>query len=304
MRNYDVEEVYKEPLEAFDIWLKQSGYTQLTVNEYKRDVIKFLAYLNEKPIESVKKMHIAGYLATSRANTGDKTLNRKLAAIRTFYKALNTYEILDKNPAIEVQKSKTEKNKKPIYLDQEDLGKLIHYIDGRYKNRNIAIYLLMSYAGFRVGEVHRLNLKNFNKSRGTVELFGKGRKWNEIPLPELIIQYLTEVEKERIAPNSQKDDAFFVSQKGRRLSIRQIQKIMAEIFDRFREVNPKYEDMPLSCHKLRHSFATMLLDKGVDIRIVKELMGHSSIETTMIYTHVNNEQKKNAMDKLNIPQFV
>lgn len=303
MNIFEIEELYKEPLEAFEIWLKQSGYTPATVKEYKRDVHHFLSYLNGKPMESVKKMHIAGYLAESRTTSGDRTLNRKLASIRTFYKALNTYDILDVNPANDIQKSKTEKNKKPIYIEEEDLREILPLIDGRYKNRNIAIFLLMAYAGLRVGEVHRLNIKDFNRNKGTIEVYGKGRKWNQIPLPDLICHYLSEVVKERIQPRNMKEDAFFISQWGRRLSVRQIQKIMASVFERFRELNPKYEDMPLSCHKLRHSFATMLLNKGVDIRIVKELMGHASIETTMIYTHVNNEQKKSAMEKLDLPDI-
>jgi site-specific recombinase XerD len=159
----------------------------------------------------------------------------------------------------------------------------------------------MGYCGLRVGEVHRLSLRDFNRIKGTIEIYGKGRKWNEIPLPDVLIEYLVKVEHERIIPYNNKEEAFFVSQKGRRLSIRQIQKIAAETFDDFKQHNPGLSDMKLSCHKLRHSFATMLLKKGVDIRVVKELMGHSSIETTMIYTHVNDEQKKNAMDTVNIP---
>ena len=114
---------------------------------------------------------------------------------------------------------------------------------------------------------------------------------------------MTEVEASRIEPHRKKEEAFFVSQKGQRLSFRQIQKIAAATFATFKQHRPDLGDMKLSCHKLRHSFATMLLNKGVDIRVVKELMGHASIETTMIYTHINDEQKKQAMLSIDIPQL-
>ncbi|MFE6799800.1 tyrosine-type recombinase/integrase, partial [Paenibacillus chitinolyticus] len=247
------------------------------------------------------EIDVINFLVSKQKTAGESTRNRSLSAIRSFYSALIDFELATKNPALEVKKSKTEKNKKPVYLEEEELVQSLEYINGRYRNRNIAIFLLMGYCGLRVGEVHRLNLLNFKKAKGTIEVFGKGRKWNEIPLPDMLKDYLSKVLEERLTPYSQKEDAFFVSQKGRRLSIRQIQKIANQTFSAFKEKNPKVTDMNLSCHKLRHSFATMMLKKGHDIRIVKELMGHSSIETTVLYTHVNDEQKKNAMASINIP---
>mgnify|MGYP001248605186 CR=1 FL=1 len=299
IRDYDLEETYSEAIRAFTIWMKQSGYTEATKREYMREVRTFLQSMDGTPVEMATKMDVLSFLFAK--SSGDRARNRSLAAIRSFFTALIDFELATRNPAMEVKKSKTEKNKKPIYLEEHELIQFLKHIDGRYRNRNIAIFLLMGYCGLRVGEVHRLNLKDFNRNKGTIEIYGKGRKWNEIPLPDVLIDYLNKVEHARITPYSNKEDAFFVSQKGRRLSIRQIQKIAAETFEEFKKHNPGLSDMKLSCHKLRHSFATMLLKKGVDIRVVKELMGHSSIETTMIYTHVNDEQKKHAMDAVNIP---
>ncbi|MEW4425880.1 tyrosine-type recombinase/integrase [Paenibacillus pabuli] len=302
MRNrYELEDLYSEQIRAFRIYLKQSGYTASTQKEYMRESLIFLDSLNGSLPQDAGKLHIMEFLSDKQGSAGDKTRNRSLSAIRTFYMALIDFELASKNPAAEVKKSKTEKNKKPIYLEEEDLSESLKYIEGRYKNRNIAIFLLMAYCGLRVGEVHRLNLKDLKKTRGTIEVFGKGRKWNEIPVPDVLLNYLLEVEKERISPYRLQEEAFFVSQKGRRLSIRQIQKIVNLTFEAFKKGNPNVNDMKLSCHKLRHSFATMLLKNDVDIRVVKELMGHSSIETTMIYTHVNDDQKKRAMATVNIP---
>ncbi|WP_079909541.1 tyrosine-type recombinase/integrase [Paenibacillus sp. 32352] len=303
-RNYDLEDFYAEPIQAFVIWMKQAGYTEATRKEYLREVLSFLESLNELPVQKVGKMQIVGFLVSKQNTAGDKTRNRTLSAIRAFYTALIDLELATRNPAMEIKKSKTEKNRKPVYLEENDLKQTMQYIDGRYKNRNMAVFLLMSYCGLRVGEIHRMNVSDFNPSKGTLEVFGKGRKWNEIPLPPMLIQYLAQVVQERIIPHSSKEDAFFISQKGRRLSIRQIQKIASQTFALLKEEHPHLSDLELSCHKLRHSFATMLLRHNVDIRVVKELMGHASIETTMIYTHVNNEQKKTAMSSLELPELV
>lgn len=303
-RNFDLEQVYAEPIQAFVVWMKQAGYTDATKKEYLREVMAYLESLNELPVQEAGKMNVVAFLVSKQEGAGDKTRNRTLSAIRSFYTALIDFELAVRNPAKEIKKSKTEKNKQPVYLEEDDLKKTVDYIDGRYRERNIAIFLLMSYCGLRVGEIYRMNVSHFNKTKGTMEVFGKGRKWNEIPLPPTLIQYLTAVEKDRMTPSRAKEEAFFVSQKGRRLSIRQIQKIASQTFARLKADNPHLNDLKLTCHKLRHSFATMLLNNQVDIRVVKELLGHASIETTMIYTHVNNEQKKNAMTTIQLPDLV
>ncbi|WEK55920.1 MAG: tyrosine-type recombinase/integrase [Candidatus Cohnella colombiensis] len=301
-RNHIVEEVYSLQLEAFTIWMKQSGYSLTTEKEYLREVRDYLSTLNEIPIQQSKKMNVVAFLVSKQRTSGDKTRNRTLSAIRSFYTALIDFELTTTNPALEVKKSKTEKHRNPVYLDQSELEKVLTYVEGRYRDRNLALFLLMAYCGLRVGEVHRINLSHFKKGKGTLEVLGKGRKWNEIPLPPLLIQYLTKVEEERIQPYREKEEAMFVSQKGRRLSIRQIQKIITQVFEGYKKKHPYNADLKLSCHKLRHSFATMLLNHNVDIRVVKELLGHASIETTMIYTHINDEQKRSAMTMINIPQ--
>lgn len=299
-RNYEIEELYEEQLRAFKMWMQLAGYTGTTQKEYMREATDYLKSLNGLSPAEASKLNVIELLFSKR-NASDLAKNRTLSAVRTFYKALVDFEMSSRNPAAEVKKAKTEKNKKPVYLEESELIESLQYINGRYRNRNIAIFLLMGYCGLRVGEVHRLNLNNFKKEKGTIEVLGKGRKWNEIPVPELLVKYLSEVEQERINPHSKKEDAFFISQKGMRLSIRQIQKVASLTFKAFKESNPNLSDMKLSCHKLRHSFATMMLKNGVDIRVVKELLGHASIETTMIYTHVNDEQKKQAMSTVKIP---
>ncbi|MGN7356747.1 tyrosine-type recombinase/integrase [Paenibacillus sp. SAF-054] len=303
MNKFDIEEVYEEPIRAFTIWMKQSGYTEATRKEYMREVYDYLCSLDQLPVQQAGKLHVVSFLVSKQESAGEKTRNRTLSAIRSFYGSLIDFELATRNPALEVKKSKTEKNKMPVYLEEQHLKTVLHYVQGRYRNRNLAVFLLMGYCGLRVGEVHRLNLSHFKKEKGTLEVLGKGRKWNEIPLPDMVVEYLTKVEEERIHPSSSREEAFFVSQKGKRLSIRQIQKIAAQVFDAYKQDHPQMTDLKLSCHKLRHSFATMLLNNHVDIRVVKELLGHASIETTMIYTHINDEQKRSAMKTIDLPMI-
>lgn len=106
--------------------------------------------------------------------------------------------------------------------------------------------------------------------------------------------------RERLTPWRSKEEAMFISQKGRRLSIRGIQGIAADTFERFQQGVPEAHRRPYSSHKLRHSFATMLLRKGADLRTVQELLGHSSIQTTTVYTHITSREKEEAMARLQI----
>ncbi|GGF63146.1 tyrosine recombinase XerC [Paenibacillus albidus] len=297
----DINEEYEEELEAFLIWMKDAGYTPYTQKSYLADVRQFLDSLNGKQLESVKKLHVVSFLTSVRERgVSDATRNRKHAAVSCFFKALIELELYTANPAAGIKKSKTEKNREPVYLDEDDLQRFLSAIDGKYRSRNLAVFLLMSYMGLRVGEVHTLNLSDYNVERRSLRVFGKGRKWRNIPVPEGVVPYLDLALEGRLTPWRSKEEAMFISQKGRRLSIRGIQQIAADTFARFQSEVPAAHRRPYSSHKLRHSFATMLLRKGADLRTVQELLGHSSIQTTTVYTHITSREKEVAMSRLQL----
>lgn len=296
-----IQETYTEELEAFDIWLKDAGYTGYTVKSYKSDVFEFLKTLEGKPIERVKRLQVLSFLSKARdRGISDATRNRKHAAVNCFFKALIELELLTVNPAAGIKKSKTEKNRVPVFMDEQHLSRFMGSVDGKYRERNLAIFLLMGYMGLRVGEVHLLNLGDYNSERKTLSVFGKGRKWRLLPVPDAVGEVLQAVMNKRIEPRKSKEDALFVSQQGRRLSIRTIQLIASEAFERFQQNVSPAQKVSYSSHKLRHSFATMMLRKGADLRTVQELLGHSSIQTTTVYTHVTNREKEQAMAMLDI----
>ncbi|MDT3424760.1 integrase/recombinase XerD [Paenibacillus forsythiae] len=293
---------YEEELEAFTVWMKDAGYTPYTRKSYLSDVRQFLSSLNGKELHTVKKLHVISFLTSMRERgVSDTTRNRKHASVNCFFKSLIELEFLSGNPAAGIKKSRTEKNREPVYLDEDDIRLFLAQVDGKYKQRNLAVFLLMAYMGLRVGEVHTLNLGDYHPERRTLRVFGKGRKWRNVPVPGDVAPYLDHALEERLTPwRGSREEAMFISQKGRRLSIRAIQGIASETFQRFQSGILAARRGSLSSHKLRHSFATMLLRKGADLRTVQELLGHSSIQTTTVYTHITDREKEEAMSRLQL----
>ncbi|MBE7679974.1 MULTISPECIES: tyrosine-type recombinase/integrase [Paenibacillus] len=306
MISEEIQEQYADELEAFHIWMKDAGYTGHTVKSYTGDVAEFLSSIQGKSLEQVKKLHVLSFLSRARERgVSDATRNRKHAAVNCFFKSLIELEVLTNNPASGIKKSKTEKNRAPVFLDESGLERFLQSVEGKYRTRNLAIFLLMGYMGLRVGEVHALNCKDYNAERRTLDVFGKGRKWRTLPVPEMVAELLTLAVEERLSPWRAKEEALFVSQKGKRLSIRSIQLISTETFERFQQESPTHQRLHYSSHKLRHSFATMMLRRGADLRTVQELLGHASIQTTTVYTHVTSREKEEAMALLDVklPEF-
>ncbi|MET3942101.1 integrase/recombinase XerD [Paenibacillus sp. PvP094] len=306
MISEEIQEQYADELEAFHIWMKDAGYTGHTVKSYTGDVAEFLSSILGKSLEQVKKLHVLSFLSRARERgVSDATRNRKHAAVNCFFKSLIELEVLTNNPASGIKKSKTEKNRAPVFLDESGLERFLQSVEGKYRTRNLAIFLLMGYMGLRVGEVHALNCKDYNAERRTLDVFGKGRKWRTLPVPEMVAELLTLAVEERLSPWRAKEEALFVSQKGKRLSIRSIQLISTETFERFQLESPTHQRLHYSSHKLRHSFATMMLRRGADLRTVQELLGHASIQTTTVYTHVTSREKEEAMALLDVklPEF-
>lgn len=292
--------LHDELLDLFLIHLKDKGYTEATQKGYTYDIVQFLNHIEDKPLTEINKIDIMRHLTMIRqSGAGDSTRNRSLAAIRTFFKVMIQFGLTTANPAFEVEKSRTERNRLPIYLEQKYIDSLTSKVNSRYRIRDVLIIALMSYCGLRVSEVHELNLADFSynaSEQSFLSVLGKGRKWRVIPLPDSIAQLLHQYLQERIAPRSAKEQALFISRLGRRISRRAIQYIVENALSSLQHANPVLRNQKFSAHKLRHSFATNLLETGqVDLRTLQELLGHSDISTTQIYTHVSNKAKQRAM---------
>ncbi|WP_141433994.1 tyrosine-type recombinase/integrase [Bacillus sp. 03113] len=301
---------YEEELMLFETHLDNKEYSSFTIENYKRDILFFLRFLTRKKeervdLDSVKKIHITLFmneLKVQRDNAASSR-NRRLSAIRSFYKCLGEYELVDQNPTLHMEAAKEPKGKLPAYLEKDELRSFFHQIEKvsqkQHINRNKVMMGLMAFAGLRVTEIHHLNKSSLHFEKRGITVLGKGNKSRYIPLPKKLFEELIAyIKLERIFPIKGEEDAVFISRRGKRISRRRIQEITEGICQSLERELPfeSWKVKGISSHKLRHTFATHLVRDGKDIRTVQELLGHSNLNTTQKYTHVSDKQKERAMD--------
>ncbi|WP_342469400.1 tyrosine-type recombinase/integrase [Ureibacillus sp. FSL K6-3587] len=314
MESQQVLDHYENEIDIFKTYLEDLGYSPYTIKCYLSDVQSFLTFLIEKeekliPLDTVGSKNIQEYLRKTQKGKAKTTRNRRLMSLRTFFKSLVKAEELNFNPALEIDIAKTEKNPLPTYLNDEELRLLFQCIKhDQYHIRNKCILMLMSLAGLRVIEIYHLNTSDLirDENEPGINVMGKGSKARYIPLPAPLFHLLMEYEHMyRPTPKQEHRNAFFVSKRGERLSRRRIQMISEEAFNRLKSLPDFHylQSKKLSSHKLRHTFGTRLVREGVDLVTVQELMGHTNLSTTQIYTHVNNKQKQEAMRNQNVAKF-
>ena len=305
---------YDDEIDIFKTYLEDLGYAQFTIQSYVLDVHHFFLFLNKNKdtfinIEDITKINISEFLRRTQKGKTKSTRNRRLMALRTFFKALIKSDIVRFNPAAEVDTAKTEKNPIPTYLNDEELQDLFKLIKhDQYYLRNKCILMLMGLAGLRVIEIQNLDVTDIVRvdNNPGIHVLGKGNKSRYIPLPLPLYKLMLEYEEfARPFANDEHREAFFISKRGKRISRRRIQEITEITFKQLKAVtHRKYLiNKPLTAHKLRHTFGTRLVKQGVDLVTIQELMGHTNLNTTQIYTHIDDKQKQDAMRKNNISDF-
>lgn len=222
---------------------------------------------------------------------------RKVACLKSFFKYLTfKAKLIDINPAAELESPKILK-RLPRYLNVEESKQLLTSINGTYSERDYAIITIFLNCGLRLSELVGINLNNI---RGNVlTVIGKGDKERSIPLNNACIRAIEAYKKVRPA-NAVKDrNALFLSERRQRISKESVQKIVKKYIKAAGLDPERY-----STHKLRHTAATLMYKYGnVDIRSLQELLGHESIATTQIYTHLDSKQLKNAVDSNPLSNF-
>jgi len=280
---------------------KERDVSPNTVKAYTRDLGEFCACLGPYygvatwDWGGVDRLTMRSYLAhLSKRGLSKRSMARSLSAVRTFYAFLHRNDIVATNPARAVGTPKLEKYL-PGHLDRSQVETLFQAAttkaqEGRYTDvRNLAMLELFYSAGLRLSELRGINRVDLDLLAGMVKVRGKGRKERIVPVGDHAQRALREYERVRdiLTKETGVDadrTAFFLSQRGKRLSTKGVQNAITGWLSQVDE------GAGLSTHSLRHTFATHLLDAGADLRAVQELLGHASIATTQIYTHTSVER--------------
>lgn len=265
-----------------------------TIEAYMSDLTHYIAYLNQKNINNVEEITILtvdNYLNSLTKEYSSNSINRVLASVRSFHKFISLNHESIKDPTLYIHTHKHNEHL-PIYASVQDLKVLFD----SFSNSDIDIYhktiLLTLYScGLRVSELCSLKRNDVHLSEKILKVTGKGDKERIIPIVDACVQqmelYLNLVRKnwqKKTLPN------FFINQYGRVLTRQYVHNLIKKKCEEC-NLNPN-----LSAHSFRHSFASHLLDGNADLRIVQELLGHSDIQTTQIYTHIQNKRLVNAYD--------
>jgi len=287
---------------------KERDVSPHTLTAYRRDLEEFVVFLGkfygigEWSWQGLDRLAIRGFLAhLTRKKLNKRSIARSLSAVRSFYKYLHRSEQVDVNPARGVNSPKQDKYL-PGYLDRAQIELLFQSADlkareGKFSDvRNSAILELFYSTGMRLSELRGINRMDIDLLSQQVKVRGKGRKERIIPVgdhAQLALRNYESKRDELLRGMGQAADrtAFFLSNRGKRISTRAIQNAVKGFLEKFDE------SAGLSTHSLRHTFATHLLDAGADLRAVQELLGHASISTTQIYTHTSVERLKQVYQK-------
>lgn len=280
----------KRYIDKFINYLKiEKNASDHTIINYSHDLKGFSSFLQDKTAQDVDYLMIRKFLANLRSSEYNKrTIARKLATLRSFFKFLYKEGYIKSNPISTISTPKMDK-KLPKFLDVASVARLIEspQTNDSLGMRDRAIMELLYSSGLRVSELVGLDVDDCDFIGGVVKVMGKGKRERICPVGEKATDALRSYLKKRRVNNK----ALFLNKSGSRLRDRSVRRIIDKYILKisFKE--------KISPHTLRHTFATHLLDRGADLRSVQELLGHKNLSTTQIYTHVTPERLKSVYDK-------
>lgn len=269
--------------------LFEKGLTDRTTKSYQNDLMIYMNFLIERDIFTVKDItsdDIKNFLKVRSKNESTSTVAHNLTVIKNFHKYLLKEDIVKEDVSLFISRPKLQK-KLPRALSVEEVDVLLDIpLVTPFDYRNKAMLELMYGAGLRVSETVSLTINQVDLEHGLLRIMGKGRKEREIPIGEYGIYYLKLYLEQRyfLIKKGKQVDALFLNNHGKQITRQGFFKILKSLLIE-KSLNPD-----LSPHTLRHSFATHLLSRGADLRSIQEMLGHSDISTTKIYTHVSDEK--------------
>ena len=292
-----------EALNSFIKYIEnEKMYSEYTISNYKKDVEEFEEFLKKESFGSLLKLiNNAGRYYTAFLNEHyrkPRSVARKLSSLRSFYKYCVREGLCEKNPFGEVSSPKLDKSL-PKFLYSEEIEVLFDSINTKtlLGIRDNALLEFMYGTGVRVSELCSIKEKDIDYINKQVIVLGKGKKERYLPLHDLVIdslqEYVSYARNELQLKNKKEvSEILFLNNHGGPLTARGVRDILTRL------VEKASETYKISPHMIRHSFATHLLNNGADLITVQELLGHSNLSTTQIYTHISKEQlKREYMDK-------
>lgn len=285
----------KQAVDSYiDYLLNNKGYSINSCNSYRRDLNQFVKFLDEYEgtLDEVNEPFFRQYLAyLHQLKQNKRSINRKIISIRGFYNFyIKRNNLSMENPLINISLLKTDKPL-PKDLFMEQMKSLMNITEKQYElgKRNQCIVYLLFQTGMRVSELCNLKLYDVDLEDGSIRVIGKGNKERIVffkdNAAELLNEYL-EIIRPKLLDKDNPTDYFFLSNNGKQMSSRTIQYLL--------QARADAAPIPfkVSPHMLRHTFATNLLNHDADLKTVQELLGHESLSTTQIYTHVSKKRLK------------
>ena len=287
--------------DAFLHYLKyEKRYSDLTYQSYQREINDFISYMRRESLSSFQEVDypfIRGYLVyLNEKGLSHTTINHRLSSLRSFFKYLTRHHLIWTNYFLLVQSLKTGSHN-PDFLSVDEMMAYLNSIETKddLGIRNKAMLELMYASGLRCAEVVNLRLEHIHLDDSLLLVEGKGNKQRYVPFhsyaKEWLIKYLETSRRELMATYHEEHDYVFVNRRGKKLTNRGVENVVDRTmshYDPLKKIHP---------HTIRHSFATHLLDAGMDIRVVQELLGHSNLSTTQIYTHVSRKKLQEVYDR-------
>jgi integrase/recombinase XerC len=277
----------------------QKRYSRHTITSYRNDLLSFEAFLlkqfGELSLGEVKSAFIRTWLASLKENgISSKTISRKISTLKSFFKYHIKKEVIPASPMSVISSPKSGK-RLPQYVDQKDIELLFTHVEfpDTWEGKTERLILQVFYnAGIRLAELLQLQQNQFDKKNSTIKVLGKGNKERVIPVSTSLGDTIVDYIRDKTSRFGELDHNFLlVNDKGKKLYPKYVYNIVKKYLSLVTTIDKK------SPHILRHTFATHLTNNGADINAVKELMGHSSLAATQIYTHNSIEKLKEAFKK-------
>lgn len=284
----------------------ERGLSPKTVEAYRHDLGKFAEFMVKELGRGCKVVDVDQYTIKAfiqfLADTGYKRANsaisrgRKLATIKSFFKYLVGNGKVKTNPADQVKMPKVQR-KEPSYLTEQEYKRLLRAVKNNatryFKQRDMAIITMFLGMGLRLSELVQLNVGDINFDEGNVKVTRKGNQEHILPANDGVMIYIQRYLKTRKQVNSQ--DPLFLSKRNQRIDGGSIWHLVKKYLKQ-----AQIEKDKLSPHTLRHTFATMLLKQGENILTIKELLSHRNLRTTERYLHINGEELKVAVRRIDL----